>query len=213
MRLVLFGPPGAGKGTYGKRLSERYGVPHIATGDLIREEIKKGTPLGRRLGEYVGKGLLGPEEEVIGLMRERLSQPDCAKGFILDGFPRTILQAETLEKLSPPELVLNLDVAEEVIVRRLSTRRICRKCGAIYNLVSMPPKKPGVCDRCGGELYQREDDRPEVIRRRLEEYARQTKPLLEFYARRGILRTVSFPEEVGVEEGVARVVRALEGKG
>ncbi len=213
MRLVLFGPPGSGKGTYGERISARYGIPHIATGDLIREEIRRGTERGRRLAGYVGKGLLVPDEEVLAILRERLSLPDCSRGFVLDGFPRTMAQAEALDRLSPPELVLNLDVGEEVIVRRLSSRRICRTCGAIYNLISAPPRRPGVCDRCGGELYQREDDKPEVIRRRLEEYARLTRPVLEFYARKGILRTISLTEEVGVEEGTARVMRVLEGKG
>ena len=191
MRLVLFGPPGSGKGTYGERISARYGIPHIATGDLIREEIRRGTERGRRLAEYVEKGLLVPDEEVLAILKERLSLPDCSRGFVLDGFPRTMAQAEALDRLSPPELVLNLDVGEEVIVRRLSSRRICRTCGAIYNLISAPPRRPGVCDRCGGELYQREDDKPEVIRRRLEEYARLTRPVLEFYARKGILRTIS----------------------
>jgi len=213
MRLVLFGPPGSGKGTYGERISARYGIPHIATGDLIREEIRRGTERGRRLAGYVEKGLLVPDEEVLAILRERLSLPDCSRGFVLDGFPRTMAQAEALDRLSPPELVLNLDVGEEVIVRRLSSRRICRTCGAIYNLISAPPRRPGVCDRCGGELYQREDDKPEVIRRRLEEYARLTRPVLEFYARKGILRTISLTEEVGVEEGTARVMRVLEGKG
>jgi adenylate kinase len=211
MRLVLFGPPGAGKGTYGERISRKYGIPHIATGDLIREEMRRGTERGRRLAEYVGKGKLVPDAEVLGMLGERLSLPDCSKGFVLDGFPRTVAQAEALERLRPPELVLNLDVKEEVIVKRLSSRRICRKCGAIYNLVSLPPKREGICDRCGGELYQREDDRTEVIRRRLEEYAAQTRPVLEFYAKRGILRTVFLSEEVGVEEGVARVMATLEG--
>ncbi|MEM0358768.1 MAG: adenylate kinase [Candidatus Hadarchaeales archaeon] len=212
MRLIIFGPPGAGKGTYGKKISERYGIPHIASGDLIREEIGKGTPLGRKFKEYVEKGLLGPDEDVIELVKERLSLPDCSKGFILDGFPRTLRQAETLELLCPPDLVLNLDVGEEILVKRLSSRRICSKCGAIYNLVSLPPKEPGKCDRCGGELYQREDDKPEVIRKRLEEYQKLTKPLLDFYARKGILKTITLHEEVGVEEGVARVMKVLEGR-
>ncbi len=210
MKLVIFGPPGAGKGTYSEMISTRYGIPHIATGDIIREEIHKGTELGKRFKEYVGRGTLVPDEVVIEIVKKRISQPDCGRGFILDGFPRTIPQAEALDELTSVDSVINLQVSEEIIVKRLSTRRVCKRCGAIYNLVSLPPKKPGVCDKCEGELYQREDDKPEVIRRRLKEYEIQTKPLLEFYEKKSVVKTISLEKEERIEVVAEKIFKLIE---
>jgi adenylate kinase len=202
LRLVIFGPPGAGKGTQAKLLSERLGVPHIATGDMLREAVKAGTRLGGLAKKYMDEGRLVPDEVVIGMVEERLRHPDCSKGFILDGFPRTIEQAEALdselEKLGLKlDAVLNLEVGDEEVVKRIALRRTCRSCGAVFHLIFNPPRREGVCDRCGGELYQRDDDREEVVRNRLKVYRQQTKPLLEFYRRRGLLRDVNGERSIG----------------
>lgn len=212
MRLVIFGPPGAGKGTQAKLLSERLGVPHIATGDMLREAVKAGTRLGGLAKKYMDEGRLVPDEVVIGMVEERLRQPDCSKGFILDGFPRTIEQAEALdselEKLGLKlDAVLNLEVGDEEVVKRIALRRTCRSCGAVYHLIFNPPRREGVCDRCGGKLYQRDDDREEVVRNRLKVYRQQTKPLLEFYRRRGLLRDVN--GERSIEDVFKEILAAL----
>jgi adenylate kinase len=212
LRLVIFGPPGAGKGTQAKLLSERLGVPHIATGDMLREAVKAGTRLGGLAKKYMDEGRLVPDEVVIGMVEERLRQPDCSKGFILDGFPRTIEQAEALdselEKLGLKlDAVLNLEVGDEEVVKRIALRRTCRSCGAVYHLIFNPPRREGVCDRCGGELYQRDDDGEEVVRNRLKVYRQQTKPLLEFYRRRGLLRDVN--GERSIEDVFKEILAAL----
>jgi len=213
MKIVMLGPPGAGKGTYASRLTVKLGVPHISTGDMVREEIKKQTELGRRIKEYSDRGALVPDEIIIKLLAERLKKPDCDGGFILDGFPRTIRQAEALEKIAKIDLVINLNVPDEIIITRLSNRLICRECGAIYNLLTLKPKRDRICDKCGGPLYQREDDRPEVIKERLGVYRRQTEPLIEYYERKGLLRNVSCndlmtPPEVMIE----RIIEIIEEK-
>ncbi len=196
MRLIFLGPPGAGKGTQAKALAQEWGVPQIATGEMLREAVKAGTPLGREAGRIMESGALVPDEVMVGLIAERLRQPDAARGFILDGFPRTIAQAEALARLLKDagqalDAVIFFDVSEEELLRRLTGRRVCRQCQTTYHLVSAPPQKPGVCDRCGGELYQREDDRAETVRRRLEVFARQTTPLLDYYRQRNLLTTVA----------------------
>jgi len=210
MRLVFIGPPGVGKGTYAAAVSQRFGIPHISTGDMIREEIKRGSELGRKLKEYVERGLLVPDEIVTEMVRERLSREDCKRGFILDGYPRTLKQAEELDGITAIDLVLNFVAPDEVIIDRISGRRICRVCGAIYHVKYMPPKVPGVCDRCGGPLYQREDDNPEVVARRLEVYRQQFAPIIEYYRRKGVLVDVDASEQAEVV--VPRVLKLLESR-
>ena len=197
MNIVLLGPPGAGKGTLASRLVEEFGFVHISTGDILREEVAKGSELGRLAKGYMERGELVPDEVILGMVRERVGDSkDC---FLFDGFPRTISQAEGLREIVPIHLVLYLKIPEEEVVRRLSARRVCRKCGANYNLITNPPKVPGVCDKCGGELYQRPDDREEVIRKRFRVYLEQSAPLIDYYRKQGILREIDAsrsPDEV-----------------
>lgn len=199
--VILLGAPGAGKGTQASWLSRELGLPHVATGDLFREHTKKGTTLGKRASEFMEAGKLVPDELVLDMLFERVSRPDCEQGFLLDGFPRTLPQAQALdERLGGVELrVIDLEVSDETIVARAGGRLLCRSCGAIYHAVSKRPKVKGVCDECGGELYQRKDDAPEVVRERLQVYHRQTRPLVDYYANKGVLQSVDgerAPEEV-----------------
>lgn len=196
MRLVLLGPPGAGKGTQAEILSEHYGILHIATGDLLREEVKNSTELGRQAQGYMNKGELVPDEIVIRMVLNRLDSDEAEKGFILDGFPRNVNQAKELDnKLKDIDkeldIVVYLETAEDVIVERLSGRRICKNCGAVYHVKNRPPRKEGVCDKCGGELYQRQDDEPETIKNRLQVYRKQTESLIDYYRDQGRLSVVS----------------------
>ncbi len=200
-----------GKGTYASALSRRCGIPHISTGDMIREEIRRGTELGRRLREYVERGLLVPDELVTEMLRRRLQQEDCQRGFILDGYPRTLRQAEELDRMTRVDLALYFTAPDEVIIDRVSGRRVCRSCGAIYHVRYMPPRVPGVCDRCGGPLYQREDDRPEVVKRRLEVFREQFAPVLDYYRGKGILVEIDASEQAEVV--VPRVFSTLESRG
>ena len=189
--IILMGPPGAGKGTLAKQLTT-LDLVHISTGDMFREAIKAGTELGKLADSYIKHGDLVPDEVTIGLVKERLSQDDCAKGFLLDGFPRTLPQAEALEKLAkeinrPIETVINLDCDEKELVRRISGRRVCKNCGAPYHIDTAKPKVEGVCDICGGPLYQRNDDNEEALKVRLNHYTNSTKPLLDYYQAKGLL--------------------------
>jgi len=181
MKFIIFGPPGSGKGTYASRLQAKLGVEVIATGDLLRDIMKEDTPLGRKVKGFVEKGLLGPSEVVTEVLKQRLAMSTGRKGFILDGYPRTIEQAKALEKLAQIDAVILLTVPEKIIIERLSSRRICRNCGEVYNIRFLKPKVEGVCDKCGGQLYQRSDDKPEVIKDRIDVYEKQTEPVLKYY--------------------------------
>ena len=210
-RLVFLGPPGAGKGTYASRVSIKLGIAHISAGQLLRNAVKQGTALGLKAKEYMDEGELVPNEIVVSLMRDRLAQPDAANGFILDGFPRTIDQAEALGGLAGIEVVINFAVPEEIIVKRLSTRETCRKCGWIYNTVTLKSKVPGVCDKCGGELYQRNDEKPEVVRERFRVYDEKSKPLIEHYKAKGML--IEMASNRGDEPPEAMVEKVLQAIG
>lgn len=195
MNMILLGPPGCGKGTQAKILIDTYHIPQISTGDILREAIKKGSPLGIEAKTYMDQGSLVPDQLVIGIIEERLQQADCARGFILDGFPRTVAQAEALDTtLSKAglklEYVFNIEVVDEELIKRLTGRRVCRKCGESFHITFNPPEKEGLCDSCGGELYQRDDDREETIRNRLKVYQAQTAPLISFYEEKDILHSV-----------------------
>jgi adenylate kinase len=195
VRVAFLGPPGAGKGTQARDLASEWNVPHVATGDMLREAAAAGTPLGREAKGYMDRGALVPDDVIIRMIAERLRQPDARQGFLLDGFPRTIAQAEALERLLKDlgqalERAVYFDVSEPELLRRLTGRRVCRNCQTAFHLVSAPPKTAGVCDRCGGELYQRDDDSEATVRNRLGVYARQTAPLLDWYRARGLLSSV-----------------------
>jgi adenylate kinase len=199
MKLLLLGPPGAGKGTIADMLSEKYNIPHISTGDIFRDQIAKKTELGKQANEYIIQGKYVPDDVTIKMVEERLAKDDCKNGFILDGFPRTTKQASVLENISKLDLVLNLKVSEETIIKRLSARRSCENCHLIYNMITIPPKKEGICDKCNSQLIQREDDKPEVIQKRLIVYKEETEPLIDYYFNEGILEDINAeqtPQEI-----------------
>ena len=201
MRLILLGAPGAGKGTQAEFIQSKLGIPSISTGNLLRTAIAEGTELGKKAASYMESGSLVPDELVLDLVRARVAQPDCAKGMIFDGFPRTLAQAE------PLDMVLFLDVDDESIVERMSGRRTCPKCQATYHVVSHPPKKEGICDKCGAELGIRKDDKPEVVRQRLSVYHAQTEPIVKYYQNQGILKVVKGQEKL--EDTTALVAQAI----
>ena len=195
MNLILLGPPGAGKGTQAQRMVDRYHIPQISTGDILRAAVKESTPLGMKAKGFMDQGQLVPDEIVIGIIEERLKAKDCNAGFILDGFPRTIPQAEALQPIltrigKKIDCVINIEVDPEELVRRLTERRTCKNCGAMFHILFQPPKKEGICDRCGGTLYQRADDKEETIRTRLKEYEKQTAPLIQYYQGKKTIRSV-----------------------
>ena len=211
MKIVMLGAPGAGKGTQAKRLASKYGIPHISTGDIFRANIKNGTELGKKAKVYMDQGLLVPDELVVDLVIDRFKEPDCEKGYVLDGFPRTIPQAKALDEALAKnndalEYAIDVDVPDENIIRRMSGRRACIGCGATYHVVTIPPKKEGICDTCGAELVLRADDKPETVEKRLKVYHDQTQPLIDYYQGKGILRSVDgtrdmeevFDEIVGI---------------
>lgn len=215
MRIVLLGAPGAGKGTQGEKLVKKYLFPHISTGDIFRAAIKEGTVLGKQAKEYMDKGELVPDALVVGIVRERLQQPDCREGFLLDGFPRTVGQAEALDKVlaelgAPLTAVISVDVEQGELLERLTGRRVCKACGATYHIKFNQPQVRNVCDKCGGELYQRADDSVETVKQRLEVYCRQTEPLIAYYRDRNLLLAVDGSKEIG--EVFAGIVAVLAGK-
>ena len=214
MNLILLGPPGAGKGTQAQRIVEHYHIPQVSTGDILRTAVKEGTSLGKQAKIFMDQGQLVPDEVVIGIIEERLKGSDCNPGFILDGFPRTIVQAEALQALLAKAgisiyHVISIDVDSEELVRRLTGRRTCKNCGAMFHVLFHPPKRERICDHCGKALYQREDDKEETIRMRLEEYERQTAPLVQYYQLKKCLRSI--PGVGGQDEVFERIVRLLDG--
>lgn len=189
MKIVIFGPPGSGKGTYASRLMTRLGVPHISTGDLVREEIRNQTSIGKKIEKYSSSGTLVPDEIITEILEKRL-RPELSKGFILEGYPRTVEQAKELEKITKVDAVINLNVPDSAIVDRLSARLQCKKCDTIYNERTLKPKVPGKCDKCGGELFRRVDDQPEVIRERLRVYKEASGPVINFYRSKNLLKDI-----------------------
>jgi adenylate kinase len=201
MNLVLMGLPGAGKGTQAERIVEKYNIPHISTGDMFRTAIKDGTELGLQAKSFMDKGALVPDEVTIGIVHERLSKDDCKQGFLLDGFPRTVAQADALENITaelgrPLKYVININVDKNILMERLTGRRICKSCGATFHLEFNPPAKEDVCDRCGGDLYQRADDNEETVQNRLDVNIKQTKPLLDFYEQKGYVRNINGQQDI-----------------
>jgi len=215
MRIVLLGAPGAGKGTQAKKLIEKYGIPQISTGDLLRAAVSAGTALGKEAKSYMDKGELVPDSVVLGMVGERLKQDDCKKGYILDGFPRNTAQAEALDKmLAALNMSLtgavSVDVPFEDLMKRLTGRRTCKACGQMYNVYFSAPKKEGACDKCSGELYQRDDDKEATIKKRLEVYTAQTEPLMGYYRNKGIVKSVAGTGSI--DEIFSKVCAILEGK-
>jgi adenylate kinase len=203
MNLVLMGLPGAGKGTQAEKIVEHYDIPHISTGDMFRAAIKEGTQLGLKAKSFMDQGNLVPDEVTIGIVRERLNKQDCENGFLLDGFPRIVAQAEALETITKElnkqiDYVINIDVDQSILMERLTGRRICKDCGATYHLVFNPPAKEGVCDKCGGELYQRADDNAETVSTRLSVNVKQSQPLLDFYQEKGYLRNINGNQDINI---------------
>ena len=212
MKLIMLGAPGAGKGTQAKKIAEKYNIPHISTGDIFRANIKNGTELGQKAKTYMDQGLLVPDELVVDLVMDRFAQPDCENGYVLDGFPRTIPQAEALDAAlekagAKIDYAINVEVPDENIINRMSGRRACVACGATYHLVHIPPKKEGVCDNCGKELILRDDDKPETVKKRLDVYHEQTQPLIDYYTQKGAL--VEVDGTVDMEEVFNAIVKIL----
>ena len=212
MKIIMLGAPGAGKGTQAKMIADKYGVPHISTGDIFRANIKNGTELGMEAKKYMDQGLLVPDELTVRILLDRVAQDDCKNGYVLDGFPRTIPQAEVLDseltKLGDHiDYAINVDVPDENIVKRMSGRRACLTCGATYHMEHVPPKKEGICDVCGSELVLRDDDKPETVKNRLNVYHEQTQPLIDFYTEKGVLKTVD--GTVPMEEVFAAITAIL----
>ena len=209
MKLILLGAPGAGKGTQAEILCKKLGIPTISTGNILRAAIKDGTPTGLKAKSYIDAGALVPDEVIIGIVHERLAQPDCQNGYILDGVPRTIAQAEALEKAGIQfDAVVSIEISEEEILSRMSGRRVCGACGSSYNVVAIPPRVEGICDNCGGKLIQRKDDTPETVRERLKVYHTETEPLVDFYRQRGLLRPV---QSAGTKDETTQAILAALG--
>jgi adenylate kinase len=214
MKIIMLGAPGAGKGTQAKKLAAKYDIPHISTGDIFRANIKNGTELGSKAKVFMDQGLLVPDELVVDLIMDRFEQPDCEKGYVLDGFPRTIPQAKALDaalagKNDAIEYAIDVDVPDAEIISRMSGRRACVGCGATYHLVTIPPKTEGICDVCQGELILRDDDKPETVEKRLKVYHEQTQPLIDYYSQKGILKSVDGTKSP--ETAFSEIIRIVEG--
>lgn len=214
LNILLLGAPGAGKGTQAQLIKEKYNIPHISTGDMFREAIRNKTPIGVLADSYISKGNLVPDDVTIALVKERLSKDDCANGYLLDGFPRTLVQAEALTQLTkdinrPIDLVIDIEVDENKLIDRISGRRMCKGCGASYHIKNLPPKVEGVCDVCGGELYIRKDDNVDALKVRLEAYHSQTQPLINYYAQYGLIGEVN--GDTSLENVFKAIVDLIEG--
>lgn len=212
MNLILLGPPGAGKGTQATRIVEKYKVPHISTGDIFRENIKNNTPLGQKAQEYMNKGELVPDQLVVDIALDRLGKDDCKNGFLLDGFPRTVFQADALDKFLKDkgkgiDLVINIEVEDKMLIERLDARRVCPTCAATYNVIGMPPKKEGICDKCNDTLIQRKDDKKETVGNRIKVYHEQTSPLIDYYKEKGLIK--DFDGMIGADALFDEIVRAI----
>lgn len=215
MRIILLGPPGAGKGTQAANIVSEFHIPHISTGDIFRKNLKEGTPLGLKAKEYMDQGLLVPDDLVVEIVKDRLSEDDCTEGFMLDGFPRTVAQAEALDEElktlgASLDTVLNIEVDHELLVERITGRRICKNCGATYHVKFNSPTEEGKCDVCGGELYQRADDQEETVKKRLDVYTKQTEPLINYYREKGILRTINGQQDI--DKVFKDITKALQGE-
>ena len=213
MKIIMLGAPGAGKGTQAKMIAEKYGIPHVSTGDIFRANIKNGTELGMEAKKYMDQGQLVPDELTVKILLDRVAQDDCKNGYVLDGFPRTIPQAEALtaalkEQGTALDYAIDIEMEDQAIVDRMAGRRVCAKCGATFHTVNIPPKKEGVCDACGGELQLRDDDKPETVKKRLKVYHDQTAPLIAYYKEQGILHEID--GTLGIE-GVAKAIAAVIG--
>ena len=212
MKIIMLGAPGAGKGTQAKMIAEKYGVPHVSTGDIFRANIKEGTELGKEAKQYMDQGLLVPDELTVKILLDRVAKDDCKNGYVLDGFPRTIPQAEVLDKAlnelgDKIDYAIDVDVPDENIVKRMGGRRARLTCGATYHIEHVPPKKEGICDKCGSELVLRDDDKPETVKNRLSVYHEQTQPLIDFYTEKGVLRTVDGTQDM--KDVFAAIVKIL----
>ena len=212
MNLILLGPPGAGKGTQATRIVEKYKVPHISTGDIFRENIKNNTPLGQKAQEYMDKGELVPDQLVVDIALDRLGKDDCKNGFLLDGFPRTVFQADALDKFLKDkgkgiDLVINIEVEDKMLIERLDARRVCPTCAATYNVIGMPPKKEGICDKCNDTLIQRKDDKKETVGNRIKVYHEQTSPLIDYYKEKGLIK--DFDGMIGADALFDEIVKAI----
>lgn len=212
LRIILLGPPGAGKGTQAAKIAAKYNIPHISTGDIFRANVKNGTELGKKAREYMDSGRLVPDDLTIALVEDRLSSEDCKDGFLLDGFPRTVYQAERFDRYLEEKgisinHVLDIDVSKKELMTRLIGRRVCKNCGATYHIINMPPKKEGICDICGGELYQRADDTEATVENRIEVYLAQTKPLIEYYKKTGVLSHID--GAIGLDKVFSSIVKVL----
>ncbi|MCX6657400.1 MAG: adenylate kinase [Euryarchaeota archaeon] len=207
MKLVIFGPPSAGKGTQAQKLSKQYGIPQVATGDLLRKAVADKTPLGLKIKSYLDQGKLGPDEVIVQLIKERVAKPDCKNGFLLDGFPRTMGQAKELERMTDIDLVLSIVVDFDALVERAVGRRTCPKCSAVYHIKFNPPMNEGICEKCGSKLIQRDDDKEDTVRNRLKVYQEQTAPLIEYYRKKGKL--VDIDGSGGIDAVYSQMVKAI----